>query len=148
VKTTWVIVADASRARIFEASNTERALHEIETFMHPEGRAQNRELKTDGAGRYFSRAGAQAHTGGPSVDPAQHEMELFAKRLGEYLDKACGENRFEALYVVAPPKLLGLLRKNLSKTTSQLISETIPKDISWFDERELEHYLKDHGVAG
>ena len=70
-----------------------RALREIETFMHPEGRAQNREL-------------------------------------------------------VAPPKLLGLLRKNLSKTTSQLISETIPKDISWFDERELEHYLKDHGVAG
>jgi len=147
VKTTWVIAADASRARIFEASASQPALHEIETFVHPEGRAQNRELKTDSAGRYFGKGGPQAHTGGPSVDPAQHEMELFAKSMGEYLDQARSLNRFEVLYVFAPPKLLGLLRKNMSKTTTKLISETIPKDISWFDESELEQYLKDHGIA-
>jgi protein required for attachment to host cells len=156
VKSIWVIAADATRARIFEANADRPGLREIETLVHPEGRAQNRELKTDGAGRLFSksgaqahmnRSGAQAHAADAKVDPAQHEMDLFTKIITEYLDKARGQNRYDALYIVAPPKLLGLIRKHLSKPALKLVSDTFPKDISWFSERDVERYLQEHGVA-
>ncbi len=148
MKTTWVVVADASRARILEADVARHQLHEIHSFVHPQGREHNRGLKTDGEGRYFGPSGQRGpgHTGTPEADPAEHELELFTKSLSEFLDKARSQNRYEALHLVAPPKVLGQIRHHLSKPALQLVSDTLPKDISWFNEHELERYLADKGI--
>ena len=70
MKTIWILVADSSRAKIFEAHGAMRGVHEIETFSNPEGRAHNRDLKTDGSGRYFGKGERnQGHTAAPQVEP-------------------------------------------------------------------------------
>ena len=43
--------------------------------------------------------------------------------------------------MVAPPKFLGLLRKKLGKEVEKLVVDEVPKDLSWFNARELERYF-------
>ena len=64
-----------------------------------------------------------------------------AKRIGDYLDKARTDQRYEQLVLVAPPKFLGALRKELGKEVGKLVADELPKDLSWFNERELERYF-------
>ncbi|MEC5397317.1 host attachment protein [Uliginosibacterium sp. H1] len=144
--TTWVIAADASRARIFELEDRKiSAVHTVKEFEHKQGRAHIREINTDADGRFGGRDG-QSHVSQPAVDAAQHEMDVFSKIVGDYLDKAAQERRYERLWVLAPPKLLGLIRQNLGKKAAGLVEEEIAKDISWFDERDIQDYLRRHAT--
>jgi protein required for attachment to host cells len=137
--TTWIVAADSSRARILQVAGRQR-LAEIEDLVNPEGRLQDRELITDAHPRFRG-------TDGPGSDrqemPAvEHTVELFAKRVGDYLDKARVAHRFDELVLVAPPKFLGALRKELGKEVGKLVADELPKDLSWFNARELERYFE------
>src|SRR5688572_5236833 len=81
------------------------------------------------------------HTGEDDVGAAEHRTELFAKRLGDYLDKARTEHRYDELVLVAPPKFLGMMRKSLGREVEKLVADQVPKDLSWFNARELESYF-------
>jgi protein required for attachment to host cells len=141
--TTWFVAADGGRARIFEIIDPERHLREIESLDHPEGRAHNRDLKSDAQGRYFSHGrGPRAHSATRQVTPVQHEAELFAKTLARRLDKALSERRYDKLYLIAPPEFLGLLRENLGKKTRQATAEEIGKDLSRLAVGDLERRIR------
>ena len=137
MKTTWIVAADASRARVLQVADRER-LDEIENLVNPEGRLQDRELTTDANPRLHGPGGMSAREEPSAVE---HAVELFAKRVGDYLDKARTEHRFDELVLVAPPKFLGALRKELGKEVGKLVADELPKDLSWFNERELERYF-------
>lgn len=84
-----------------------------------------------------------ARMAGPGSDreakgAVQHEVEMFAKKIGDYLDKARTAHRFDRLHLVAPPKFLGQLRKALGKEVQKRIEQELPKDLSWIDARDLE----------
>jgi protein required for attachment to host cells len=51
MQTTWILVADSSRARIFEIEPSEQNFQEVEDFFNPQGRANGRELNTDSQAR-------------------------------------------------------------------------------------------------
>jgi protein required for attachment to host cells len=55
--------------------------------------------------------------------------------------KARVEQRFDELVLVAPPKFLGALRKELDKEVERLVTDELPKDLSWFSGRDLESYF-------
>jgi protein required for attachment to host cells len=130
--TTWIVAADASRARVFEITEPERQLRQIDEFAHPEGRASNRDLTTDAQGRHVTR----------QVSPVQHENELFSKSLARYLDKGRSQHRYDKLYLIAPPEFLGLMRERLSKEVRKITAEEINKDLSWFEARDIERYVR------
>lgn len=141
--TTWIVAADSSRARVFEIAEPERRLRPVEEFNHPEGRANNRELTSDAQGRYMSQGGGpRAHSATRQVSAVDHENELFSKTLSRYLDKARSQHRYRKLYLIAPPEFLGLMRENLSKEVRKLTAEEINKDLSWFEARDIERYIK------
>jgi protein required for attachment to host cells len=135
---TWIVAADSSRARVLQVAGRER-LVELEDMINPAGRMDDRELTTDAHPRFRG-------TNGPASDrqetsAKEHETDLFAKRIGDYLDKARTQHRYDELVVVAPPKFLGLLRKKLGKEVEKLVVDEVPKDLSWFNARELESYF-------
>jgi protein required for attachment to host cells len=141
-ETTWIVVADSSRARVIERRG--EAATELEDLLNPEGRAQARDLATDECGRLYSRDGpasAPNHATGPDTDPAEHAVDLFAKRLARALDDARVANRYDALCVVAPPKMLGRLRAAFSKETARRVAREIDKDFSALDLRALLAHL-------
>lgn len=148
--TTWIVAADESRARVLQVARPKRELLEIEDLLNLEGRMQNRELITDAEPRFGGHGGVgkpgARPTGGPASDrqaetKVEHSARLFAKELSRYLEKARVQHRFDELVLVAPPKFLGTLRKALDKEVEKLVARELPKDLSWFDARELESYV-------
>jgi protein required for attachment to host cells len=140
--TTWIVAADESRARVLQVARPEKRLQEIEDMLNPEGRMQDRDLQTDAEPRFHGRAG-----GGPASDretqgASEHSARMFAKEVGRYLEKARVEHRFDELVLVAPPKFLGALRKELDKEVGKLVKEELPKDLSWLNARDLEAWFR------
>jgi protein required for attachment to host cells len=135
--TTWIVAADASRARILQVADRKR-LVEVENLLNPDGRLQDRELTTDANPRLHGPGGLSAREEPSAVE---HTVEMFSKRIGDYLEKARTDHRYDRLYLVAPPKFLGLIRKELGREVGKLVSDDLSKDLSWFNVREIEQYF-------
>jgi protein required for attachment to host cells len=115
---------------------------EVEDFINPEARMKERDFNTDAGGRYFGKGQGAGDTSDPRVSAQQHTTDLFSKSIGEYLDKARLERRYDKLRLIAFPKFLGALRKNLSKATQDTVEDEISKDISQFAPQQIEEYIK------
>jgi protein required for attachment to host cells len=143
MQTTWIVVADSSRARIFELQEQEPQLHEIEDMVNPAGRSNSNDLRSDERGRFYGKGERnQAHTADPAVTPVEHENELFAHSVAQRLEQARNEHCYSQLSLLAAPKFLGLLRANLSKEAQQLVCQELAKDVSGMNSPQLEEYLK------
>lgn len=142
---TWIVVADASRARFFEVLDRHDTLRELEDLVNPAGRQNERDLRTDGHGRYYGRGEQmQGHAAVPNTDPVTHELQLFAKRIGKHLEHGRTQHRYERLCIIAAPKVLGLIRQHLDKSTRALVAGELDKDISNLDERAVQDYVRRH----
>ena len=116
-------------------------LEEVEDFVNPQGRMSGRELTTDAHPRFHGTAGAATGSDREEASPAEIEAEKFSKEIGRYLDKARIDHRFDRLVLLAPPRFLGMLRKELGKELVKLVDEEIDRDLSWFRTDEIERYL-------
>lgn len=135
---TWILVADGSRARVFESANG-ADITEIASFANPEGRSQDGELASYDEGM----SARVAPRSGPEQPSArEHRVAVFAKDLARHLEQARIEHRYRALYLFAAPGFLGRLRQNLSKDVENLVAEAVDKDISWFNAPDIERYIK------
>src|SRR5438128_10441639 len=144
--TTWIIAADSSRARILQVTDRGDELAEIDDLLNPEARVDDRQLTTDAHARFHGSSGPASDR--EETSAAQHATELFAKRVGEYLDKARSAHRYDRLHLIAPPKFLGQLRKELGKEVQKLAADELPKDLSWLNARDIERHLaQDRGSA-
>jgi protein required for attachment to host cells len=146
MQTTWILAADSSRARIFEVAEKEQRLHEIKDFANPEGRSSERELQTDMQGRVHGYGQQYRSHSTAEMEGVEHANELFSKELARYLDKARNDRQYQKLYLIAPPKFLGLLRSNLGKEVQKLVAEEIGKDLSWLSEHDIDRHLKANGT--
>ena len=135
---TWIVAADSSRARFLQVAGRERLI-EVASLLNPEARMDDRDLITDAHPRFRGTAGPGSDRQETSAQ--EHATDLFAKRVGDYLDKARTDHRFDRLHLVAPPRFLGQLRKALGKEVQKLVSEELPKDLSGLSARELEARL-------
>jgi protein required for attachment to host cells len=144
MQTTWIVVADSTRVRIFEKAAPKMQLREIEDLVNPSGHAEDKELETDERGRFYGRGEReQGHTAEPAVSAVEHENEKFSRTITHYLDKAHNEHRYDSLCLIAAPKFLGHLRSNLGKSTKATVIEEMSKDISAFSIKEIETYVSD-----
>lgn len=143
METTWYVIADSSRVRIFERQPHTQHLIEIENFVNPAGHANSVDLLTDERGRFFGKGERnQGHTADPHVFPVDHENEKFSKTLTHYLDHGRRIRLYQKLCLIAPPKFLGLIRNNLKKDVQRMVEEELPKDISSYTVPQIERYLQ------
>lgn len=135
---TWILVADASRARIFATGKKGQPWKLVEDFEHPESRMKNRELDPMEQGRTQQSFGAGHRPRmEPRTPPQQVEKEHFAQQLANALSKAVVEGACSCLVLVAPPAFLGDLRTMLSDHAAKCVSATVAKDYTGSDAREL-----------
>lgn len=139
--TTWVIVADASRARIFSAEKSFSALEQIEEINHPEGRLHDQDLNSDRPGRSFDSAGDGRHALGKEVPPKKHEAQRFAKALCDRLNNARATGLFEKLYIVASPSFLGNMRNCMNDVTQKAIAGELDKNLTTHDPSTIRSHL-------
>lgn len=135
---TWVLVADATRAKIYENNGPGRGLREMSDLSLEEGIARTRELGTDRPGRTHDRFGKGRHALAPKADWHMQAKQEFADGLGEYLSAECLKKSYDRLVLVAPPRTLGHLRNALSTQAANLVTAEINKDLTGLQQRDIE----------
>ena len=124
-----VLVADGTKV-LFLRNHGDQNQIDLRTESHDarEDR-KDREIKTDAPGTMKQRWG----DGRPAMDePDYHQQEedRWVKDAAEELKKRALRNDFDALAVIAPPKALGTLRKELHKEVERRIVLTVNKEMT------------------
>jgi len=127
---TWVVTADAARARIFRAAGDKR-LVELEGLLNPVAGRAERALRSDRQGH----ASNATHGGGHSLQRnaesgSQQETAGFARRLARRLASGRRHGEFDKIYLMAEPRLLGAVRGCLDRPTRRLVAGEIDKDLT------------------
>jgi protein required for attachment to host cells len=134
-KRTWILVCDAGRARLFEEASPARHYKTVAVFTHPESRAHVADLTTDAPGWK------------PTTDLKQIEAQKFARQLAAVLEKGLDDHAYEALFLVAPGKFLGLLRAALDDQVRGRVQASIDRDLVQLEPREVERRLRAERAA-
>ena len=124
-----VLVADG-RKLLFLRNQGDDAQIDLRTEAHDEREdLKDSDLKTDAPGTVQQSAG-YGHSTYDETDFHDQEEERWIKDAAAEINKRALENDFDALVIVAPPKSLGLLRKELHKEAEKRVLATINKEMS------------------
>lgn len=132
--TIWVVVADEAIARILEHTDDGDELEPVEELTDAAAHAKGQDLRRDAVGR---RAGSAAGglatpanaTASAGADERHLEADAFARRVATHLEAAMHGGRFDELRLVAAPRFLGLLRKQLHPEVAKRVRESLDKDL-------------------
>lgn len=136
---TWIMVANASHAKLFTNNGPNRGLELVKEFEHPESREKAAELVSDRIGNY---AGSGSYA--QPTSPKEHEAERFAQQIAHELEQGRVSNAYEKLIVVTSSHFMGLLNNRISQQVKNKISESINKDYTQMPVKELTGYLESH----
>ena len=124
-----VLVCDG-RKLLFLRNHGDQNQIDLRTEAHDQREdSMDRDLKTDAPGTQSPRVGIGRDTM-EETDFHQLEEDRWAKDAAEELKKRALRNDFEALAIIAPPKTLGVLRKELHKEVERRIVKTINKEMT------------------
>jgi len=140
-----VLVADGTKV-LFLRNHGDQNQIDLRTEAHDfrEDR-KDREIKTDAPGTQGQRWGDAR----PAMDEADfHDQEevRWVKDAASELKKRALRNDFDALAIVAPPRALGVLRKELHKEVEKRIVLTINKEMTDRPIPDIEELLVGEGA--
>ncbi len=128
MKPHWIVLANASQARLLQDKGGNLAL--VESFSHSEARWKTSELVSDRAGH-----GSADHSYGgtsypPRTDPKTKEHKRFARELADELERHALLGSYETLDVFASSPFLGELKAELGSATARLLVGTHDVDLT------------------
>lgn len=137
----WILVADRARARVFHALlDAQGPFPVLAVLVHAAGRLQRHEMESDSPGTVMHPSGVLSGIE-PHEDVAHRESRKFAAQICEHLDRACLENRFDRLIVVAPPDFLGVLREQWTARIQSRIAYELHKELAGFSDTQIQPRL-------
>ncbi|MBM7119196.1 host attachment protein [Archangium primigenium] len=132
----WILVANASRARLFSTDERAEKWDLREELFHEESRQRSTELLNQpdnpNAGTLRKPSAENEPNGRQSL-----EHERFARQLAERLEQGLNERAYERLVIAAPPEFLGRLRKVISDRVHKHLMLDMRADFSNIPAREL-----------
>lgn len=140
---TWILVAHRTGASVYESPAQGEPLQNIETLTHPEGRLKASEVESDRPGRSFDRVGGGRHSLSSEESVPDHIERAFALQLAERLEQGRRAHAFDRLVLIAPPRLLGMLRDALSTSLQALVVASVDKDLTRLDSNALREELRE-----
>lgn len=124
-----VLVVDGRKMLFFRNHGDENQI-DLRTEAHDEREdRKDRDIKTDAPGTVQQSAG-YGHSTYEETDFKQQDEDRWVKDAADDLKVRALRNDFDALAIVAPPKALGVLRKQLHKEVERRIVCTVNKEMS------------------
>lgn len=140
---TWILVADGGRARILEAAGRGKGVHLVSgleaSLDNPPSHLQGR----DRPGRVHESVGYTRHAVEPKQDPHRVMEADFASQLAETLGNYAASKSFDRLVLVAPPTMLGELRKALPPDAREKVAAEIDKDLTHVGDDDIPSHIED-----
>ena len=131
-----VLVANASRARLFERDADNGAMRETASFVHPQSRMKGAELGRDRPGQAFKGAARTAYE--PHTDPHHKELAEFARELMQRVEEEALQRRFPRVAILASNPFLGELKAHMGPTTGRLLAAAVALDLTEYVNGNLE----------
>jgi protein required for attachment to host cells len=153
-----VFVTDG-RKMLFLRNHGDENLLDLRTEAHEEREdRKDRDIRTDAPGTAPHSAGVGgrgigAQGGGHMSRPAmeetdfhQQEEDRWVKEAADKLKERALRNDFDALVIIAPPKALGVLRKELHKEVERRVVATFNKEMTDRPIPDIEDLLVGEGA--
>lgn len=138
---TWIIVADGARARVLANKGMGKGLSPVSDLNFEGDHSARRDIMSDKPGRSFESASPVRHAMEPSSDPHGILKERFVAHLSDVVSQRHDE--FDRAILIAPPKVLGLLRKALPPVVRDKVYHELAKDLTNLPNAELPEHLED-----
>ena len=140
--TDWIVVANEATAIFYAREQKRRPLKELLTFHNDAARVKTADLISDRGGRSFDSHGQGRHAmAGEKSGPKRHAAEVFAKDITSRLEKALREDHCRGFALIAAPRFLGMLRKELAACGLPKPFMSIDKDVAGSDSKTIEKLL-------
>jgi CBS domain-containing protein/protein required for attachment to host cells len=153
-KTVWVLVADEAVAKILRRREGGGELEPVEALTDPAAHGREADFHRDAAGRRAGPAppgsrqntphrlrGSASLTASAGEDDLHLEAQGFARRVAQHLTEALRQKRFDELRIVAAPRFLGHLRKEMDPQLSAAVTDELDKDFVHYGPGELTRRL-------
>ncbi len=140
MRNTWILIANASEARLFNAEKTTKDMQLVQAYSHQESREKIANLIDGGKGSYRKTPSPKSAYEEPT-NPRQVEIERFAHQLAHKLNDGRNKNLYRNLVLIAPSQFQGLLNKFCNPHVKNLIVIRMDKDYTKYKKEELLHYL-------
>src|SRR3569833_4750792 len=141
-----VLVADGRKVLFFRNHGDENQI-DLRTEAHDEREdRKDSDIKTDAPGGTHQSAGYGRSTY-EETDFHQQEEDRWIKEAAEELKKRVLRYDFDALAIIAPPKALGALRKELHKEVARRIVCAVNKEMSGRTLPDIEALLDSETAA-
>ena len=135
-----VLVTDGRKTLFFRNHGDANQI-DLRTEAHDErADAKDSDMKTDAAGSN-AQSGGYGRPSYEETDFHQLEEDRWAKHAAEDVNKRALNNDFEALAIIAPPKTLGELRKQLHKEAARRVVIEIPKEMTGHTIADIEKLI-------
>lgn len=140
-KKTWVLVADAARACVFETSGAGGTLAEVPGLAREHDHRASHELGSDRPGRVVESANASRHAVAAKTDPHRALKRTFAVELAELIEAEAAARNIDRLVIVLPPVMLGDFRAAASVALKSRIAAEIGKDLTKATREDIEKHV-------
>lgn len=147
VRRTWVLVADGARARIVRQMMARTGEGEaVDDLVFEAEHKRPGEIMADRPGRAFASEGARRSAMEYHSDPEREEEARFAATLAGMLERHRAEGAFDALAIVAEPRMLGLIRQSLPGPLRDIVESEVAKDLTKLPAAKLRAAIRELGV--
>lgn len=134
----WLVVANASRARILEEADDGRGYVHVADLVHPESQQKGVALARDRAGHVEGTGhGLGSAEYLPRTDPRERERDHFAHEIAATLHEGVAGGRCAGLLLVCSNPFLGRLKGALSDLARKSVLRTVASDYTALTEAEL-----------
>lgn len=143
---TWVLIANAERARCFERHGKDQSLTELIDFIHPHTSITSKENGGDLTGAAGKGHGRTAHAGTqfePLTEAHAKERASFARQLADYINEGVAGRHCDALVLIATSPMLGELRPYFSSASDKVVKRCVASDLTRYHGPELKNRVDD-----
>jgi protein required for attachment to host cells len=136
----WVLVCDGAKALVLQNAGSRQTPRLVTREVYGQADQRTREIGTDKPGRSISSVGEQ-RSAMEQTDFHEQEEQRFLAQLAERLHKAVLGGETQALIVVAPPRAIGVLRREFSDHVRGAVQAEVERDYLKMPVDEIARHL-------
>lgn len=138
----WVVVCDGAKALVLQNAGNRKTPSLKTKEVYEQDDPKTSDIGTDKPGRSFNSM-SNGRSAMEQTDWHDQSEQRFLAKLAVRLDKAILGGEMPSLIVVAPPRAIGVLRKEFSKHVRQAITGEVEKDYVKMPIDEITRHLAD-----
>ncbi len=143
MKRQWILLANASHARLLSRDSATDPLVALATLEHPESRLKASQLADDRPGHEATDNSSGGNRYEPRSDVRRKEHQRFAREIAHRLDAGLAAGEFNAVWLFASSPFLGELKAQLSDAVNKRVHLALDSDLTALGLAEIEQRLLD-----